>query len=164
RKGFLEAIRQLGRPVGRLAVVVQIWDLDVLDQALDLIFAQVELHKVAIREQRERMAGRAHIGIDLIAALGGGTVVGAERPFEVPMAMRRMLLGFGGGNGFAPNCGGTGGQGGKRHGAHDDYFAHGLSLPSLAPNRRGRGAGAKAVRSCPGEAAGVESGTSGWSG
>ena len=76
------------------------------------------------------MAGRADFGIDLIAALGGGAVVGAERPVEMPVAMRRMLLGLGRGDGLGGDGGRARGEGRKRDGGGNDRSAHGPSPPS----------------------------------
>jgi hypothetical protein len=127
---LLEAVREAGRPFDRLAVIVEVGDLDVLDQVLDLILAEPELHQVAVGEQRQRMTGRADLVIDLIAALGGGAVIGAERPLEVPVAVRRLRLRFRRRNGFAVGREGAGGEGGQGDGAGNDVLAHLINPPS----------------------------------
>jgi hypothetical protein len=121
---LLEAIGQTPRPLDGSAVVADIGDLHLGRDALHLVLGQAELHQVAIGQQRQRMAGRADVLVDLEAALGGGAIVGAERPREVPVLVLQRDVGLGGDRHRAEaDCG-------ESDRARDDDPAHGPIPPS----------------------------------
>src|SRR3546814_10346523 len=65
-------------------------DTTLCRSRLHLVLVVPQVLEIAVGDEVERMAGRAHFEINLEPALGGRPVVGPEDAVEAPVHLRRL--------------------------------------------------------------------------
>ena len=90
REGRAEMVGRQAGPFRRLAVIVGGGHRHARGGGRHLLLGQADTPQVAEERLLHRMAGRAHVPIDLKTALGRSAIEGAERPVEAP-----VLVGIG---------------------------------------------------------------------
>ncbi len=139
--GRLEVVGRQARTISRRAIVPDIGDRLAGRDGRDLLGREANAGEVAVIGVVQLMARRAHLVIDLEAALGGRTVKGAKRAGEAPGLLRqgRMVpLGTGRSGGKAADeCRGGGGERNPAHHAFSIGLAAAPEGNGPPPRRTG---------------------------
>src|SRR3546814_8231389 len=102
-------------------------DTTLCRSRLHLVLVVPQVREIAVGDEVERMAGRAHFEINLEPALGGRPVVGPEDAVEAPVHLRRLRRL----PGRERRAGGDDAEAksdGQRRGLEHTHLAHALSI------------------------------------